>query len=253
LNDDGESGGGNNRRHRRAGFIAWLVYKAVSIFEQYKSEDEHRATQERASNLTANATVAMAAVSVAIFGLGIFQYITLNGQLGEMRAQRLMTIAQLRANLRRDVPQITRLGVDHEPVKTGQPILEFAVSPVLTNSGPTDALDYRGWFDLVPHTYTQKHKVTATDCPPLRAPSPLPPPIVIHAGAPMALLAKNVSVENALGSNKGNAAIFLIGHFEYRDEFPDTPTHHDDWCDLLIANDPTNNIWSPAIIRETAD
>jgi hypothetical protein len=80
-----------NRSSRQSGkwptLIVGLIYEVISNFQNAKSDDKYRASQDRSSRLTAYATVAMAAFTFVILIVGIFQYRAMNGQLSVMQGQ----------------------------------------------------------------------------------------------------------------------------------------------------------------------
>ena len=250
MGDDSEAGDSSDNRHRRPRFVWWFIYKIVSEFKNYEADQKQHASQERAGNRTANATVAMAVASFAIFILGIAQYLVTNGQLGEMRAQRLMTVAQLQADLQQGNPEIDTYGPDGRPAPPDKATTWY-FSPQWVNSGETDAVEYRGWFDIKPIAFSHPHKITAADC---WKPAPEnTQPTIIHRGEPFRILAKKVTRADAITAESGKAVILLVGHIEYRDVFPDTPPHHRDWCTAEIPNDLDRNVWANLGIWEHDD
>jgi hypothetical protein len=74
-------------RRRLSAFIGWLIYQIITAYKDQETENRYLEAQDRASRRTANATVAMAFLTFAIFVVGIFQYVTFNGQLGVVRGQ----------------------------------------------------------------------------------------------------------------------------------------------------------------------
>jgi hypothetical protein len=175
----------------------------------------------------------------------------MQGQLDELRAQRLMTIAQLRANLEQEAPQITPVTKDEKPAQVGDSIVAWAVSPQWINSGDTDARDYIGWFELDPRAITGPHHVTAADCPTAIQQSAKPSDI--PRGQSFRMFAKRIELADAERAAQGHEIVLMVGHLEYRDIFPDTPEHHADWCVALFPNDLKKNIWSPLKLFQTSD
>jgi hypothetical protein len=175
----------------------------------------------------------------------------IKGQLEEMRGQRLLTIAQLRANLSREDPSVNAYGEDDKIAHVGDKIAGFAISPVWRNVGSTNAKDVRSWFELkvfdIPSSVPKK--LSGADCPPLVPPDPLPQPTVMPQGGGIVQLAKRLSLQeiNRIGKD---AYALMWGHVEYRDEFPDTPLHFDDWCVGIDPSDVRGARFSFPIIRE---
>lgn len=182
--------------------------------------------------------------------VGSLQWCAIRGQLNEMTAARKTTIAQIRANLRREVPQITPWTSDDKPADAGKSIAYWKISPTWTNSGSTDAIEYRGWFDIIPINHLPGHFLTDTDCPTPQPPNPPHVGTIVHAGANQAQLAKKLSVEDIAMAKQEKGYILMVGHIEYSDVFPDTPRHFNDWCELIIPTDPQTNLWSMPILRD---
>jgi len=51
----------------------------------------------------------------------------------------------------------------------------------------------------------------------------------------------------------GDKTLFIGGHIEYRDIFPDSPLHHYDWCDLVLPDDISRNVISFVALRVNAN
>ena len=72
----------------------------------------------------------------------------MKGQLDEAKNQRLATIAQLRARLRRDAIVMHPINPAGKYIDTpGQQVVAWDVNPVWTNTGPTEARTVTGWFE----------------------------------------------------------------------------------------------------------
>jgi hypothetical protein len=203
--------------------------------------------------LWAAATVGLLAIIIgnhdASQQIGIMQ-----SQLNEMKSQRIITIAQTRANLRRDT-SVHALTEGRKPANTGEKIIGFEFSPYWNNAGNTDAIDYRGWFNLrafgigpkIPRALSDK------DCPPIAAPDPLPEGKVILRDASVIQLAQFLSVEDAIAATDPSDSKYILmwGHMEYRDiYFPETPPHSDDWCVSVAPNDLQRALFSFIVLSE---
>lgn len=202
-------------------------------------------------------TLTLALIFVGISQLYIYyrQALILRGQLTEMEAQRLLTVAQLRANLRRDHPDIRPIGPDGQFADSGQQIAGWVVMPRWKNVGPTMAKDYIGWFKIFPFGGKPSHPLTAQDCPSLARPAEASNPsarTVIQPGQPLLQFGQRLSLRAGVRAHDGNGYILMVGHIQYRDIFPGTPPHYDDWCVVMIPNDINRNIWSLPILYERA-
>ena len=175
------------------------------------------------------------------------------GQLGEMQQQRLLTITQIRANLRREQPTYFQIREDGELRGPGDKLGGFAISPNWKNIGSTNAVEYRGWFNLRTFSHGGQHTVTVKDCPELPAPIPLPEGLVVLPGGPISQLARTFSLADAVEAKSQTKYILLWGHIEYRDIYPDTPTYHDDWCEIVLRNDIEKAIFSFPTLQEKVD
>lgn len=196
-------------------------------------------------------TIVIAVISGISAWIFYGQQNIMQGQLDEMGKQRLMTIAQLRADLKQESPQITPIRSDEKPAQPGDSVVAWAVSPQWINSGETDARGYIGWFDLKPLTFTKPHHVSAADCPvPTRTPTK---PTDIPRGQGFRMVAKKIELPNAERAEGGYGIILMVGHLEYRDIFPGTTEHHADWCTALLPNDLKQGLWSPFILFQTSD
>lgn len=230
---------------------------------QKKSEIEKRISESWKTKLKDPVTLFTGVLAI----VAIFQLIALNstdtatnklaesalGQLNEMKAQRLLSIAQQRAKLRRESPVITAITEGGKLAEAGKRIVSWAISPHWKNVGSTDAQGYLGWFDIKTFDVTAPKSIGADDCPDSPIPNPLPEPEVIAQGGEFSQLAKMVPVEDLVAANQGTKYILMFGHIEYRDIFPDTPTHHDDWCVVLLPNDIGRTIMSVPNLRQRVD
>jgi hypothetical protein len=222
-----------------------------------KPETAHQINERMMARWTRRVGVFTAAlVFVAIVTGVIFwrQLGVMQGQLDEAKKQRLITIAQTRANLQRDV-SVNAITQDKKLANAGESIGGFAISPYWTNVGSTDALDYRGWFDIRAFDIGPKvpRQITSKDCPPIVTPDPFPDGNVIIHGGRSIQLAKSLSFEDAAAAVGDKASKFTLmwGHVEYRDiYFPETPLHSDDWCVSVSPNDLQRGLFSFIILSE---
>jgi hypothetical protein len=168
----------------------------------------------------------------------IAQVQAMRDQLAEAKRQRAITIAQTRANILRTDISVTPINDRGTFAATGDKITSWAISPVYANAGPTDAEDYRAWFEIKTFIITSPHKVTASECPT----SILPKSInggVFQRNAKITESAKFVSATDILNVTQGGAYILMWGHLEYKDiYYLETPFHYEDWCVVVVPNDP---------------
>ena len=199
-------------------------------------------------------SVVLAVIAIGALRVYNSQLHAMRSQLAEMTAARKTSIAQIRANLRREPPQITPWTSDNSPAGTGKPIAYWAISPKWTDGGSTDAIDYRGWFDVIPVHHLPGHLLTGADCPAPQVPMPPAASIVVQAGREIAQFGKKLSSDDVAMAKSEKGYILMVGHVEYRDIFfPDTPIHSDDWCVAIIPNDPATNLWSLPTLKEVVN
>jgi hypothetical protein len=196
------------------------------------------------------ALVAVGIVTAYIFGR---QLNVMQGQLDEEKAKTILTRTQLRANLRLEVPTITPFGAGQVLAGTKEQSSGWAVSPTWINVGGSDARDYMGWFDIRIFDVRSPKHLTGADCPSLAQPDPLPDGIIIHPGTQIAQLAKTLSVEDVVGAKNETKYILMYGHIEYRDVFPDSSLHHEDWCMVVVPNNIEHGVFSLPTLRDKAD
>ncbi|MBI3704005.1 MAG: hypothetical protein HY244_09195 [Rhizobiales bacterium] len=210
---------------------------------------------------TTAATIIIALATIATVGVTIHhaeifnqQLTAMRGQLAEMKNQRLMTVAQLRANIRREQPNVRAIGEGGKLIVAGEKITGWIISPAWTNAGGTDAKDYRGWFDIKAFDVRPgQTNVQATDCLPIPEPNPLPPAGTFQYGATFLQAAQTLAIEDAVKAQVGTKYIFMRGHIQYRDIFPDTLLHYADWCVAIIPNDLERSLFSFLSLRENTD
>jgi hypothetical protein len=180
-------------------------------------------------NWTEKFTLAFAAVAaIGSFGAaidGYLQWDIMGRQLTEATNQRLLTIAQIRANLRREDPLITPIGTNNQLIGAGEQIAGWQVSPQWTNSGSTKAIDFFGWFQIFPFRHLPPHKLTGGDCPALESPKELPFPAIVQPSKPFKQFAERLDVQDAVAAHDGKGYILMVGHIEYRDSLPETSPH----------------------------
>jgi len=110
------------RPSRRQRFITHIK----CYFECRRTRKRQETAQDRAARRTANATVAIAAFTLATIGVGISQFVAMRrqqnimqGQLDEMRAEQRATIAAGRAMLKGEIvaaPKTVTIGVDFDNI-----------------------------------------------------------------------------------------------------------------------------------------
>lgn len=147
-------------------------------------------------------------------------------QLDEMREQRLLTVAQLRANL---APQETQ----HKPIKINDQILSWDVNPTFKNLGGTDATDVRLWWAI---KFIEGSGLNSSNCPANPPPAVKVPATIIRRDGGITLFAHNLSALDVAKSNAGKGTVFIVGHIEYRDVFPDSPLRFFDWCWIALQS-----------------
>jgi hypothetical protein len=263
------------------GFLAALIDETHRLRDQNNSERDQETAEEklfarrqatrttRATVITAVATVVIAAASLLTFGAAVLQYWVFKGQLGEMqstgrqmdaqiaemKAQRLLTVAQLRANMRRDAITIQPLDERGKIIEPGTTMpAAWNISPHWTNVGGTEARNYKGWFDIIigPVAPVINNRYVPK-CPNLTVPDPLlHPRTVVGRDGGTTHLAKQLKKEDALKAiePRPTAFIYIVGHIEYADIFPDSSPHHNDWCVVALPVDIEKSIFSFVNIAE---
>jgi hypothetical protein len=260
--DDHQEGAGT----KAPGEAAKLTWTARSVAEIKRKFQERRAkklqetAQDKMGRRLTNATVAIAFLTAALVAVAAAQFYTgegqlrvTQGQLDEMRNQRLATTAQMRANLRRENPTMTPIGEGGKMIGPAENLAGWEVSPNWKNVGSTNAQDFLGWFDIRAFDPSPGQRVTAADCPQLLEPSPSPGRLIVVPGIGVSHLAKPLRIGDVVKAKEGTKYILMWGHIEYKDIFPDTPVHHDDWCVAVIPNDLQRSVFSLPILRETID
>lgn len=119
------------------------------------------------------------------------QVTAMQGQLDEMRAQRLINIAQTRANLVRDAVAHAHTN-ERKLTALSEKIIEYSFSPFWKNTGSTEARAWRAWFDIKVFDIgpIRPRHLGSKDCPELVAPDPLPDEQIIARDGIVIQLAK---------------------------------------------------------------
>jgi hypothetical protein len=202
------------------------------------------------------ATVVSAAILIKTdFTLGD-QAEAIRGQLKEMKNQRLLTIAQSRATIARVEMVHIPIGENDELIVPGQKIYGWQIGPVWKNVGATDAIDFIGWWniDVRPFPLRDANGNARVECPIPMRPSILPSPLIISRDQISPAVQKKLSFEDAKDAVGQNAIkiIYINGHLEYDDVFPDTKHHRLDWCVQAYPSDLQRNVFSfPRFKEET--
>jgi hypothetical protein len=151
-------------------------------------------------------------------------------QVKEAKSQRLLLVEQTRAHLRREPPQVDVISAQQSD--GSKKIIAWQVSPVWTNTGSTSAKEVRTWYRMATGDLgLDPPNVPPSACPdvPLPPPSPSHPPTVVAPGGSLALVAVNLVVQDLLAAQQRKKTILLFGHVEYRDVYPETSLHREDW------------------------
>jgi hypothetical protein len=245
-----------------APLVPWLVYQIKRKCHERRAQREKETAEERSSHVTARATVVIAFSAIVTTAIAIAAAIIANrtltaiqGQLGEMRAERLINIAQTRANLVRDA--IAHAHTDGKKLAAvGEKIVEYSFSPSWKNTGSTDARAWRGWFDLKAFDIgpTIPRHLGSNDCPRLDTPNPSPDERIIPRDGIVIQLAKFISIDDLTATVGDSATKFILmwGHMEFQDiYFPETPIHSDDWCVSIAPADLRQQSFSYISLKET--
>jgi hypothetical protein len=148
------------------------------------------------------------------------QVTAMQSQLEEMKLQRLTTIAQMRAFLRRDLPQVTPIGEGGKLISVGELLKGWIISPRWHNAGNTSARQVRAWFDLKTFEAKQGDKVGPERCPEPSAPDPIPAPSIIVQGGDLTQLAKTLQIEDAAKTKEQRSPPGIRGRRRRRDRSP---------------------------------
>jgi hypothetical protein len=155
----------------------------------------------------------------------------MSGQWSEMKTQQIITIAQLRANIRMDNMQVQPL---HN--ETGN-LVGYVIGPSWRNSGSTDAINFVSWFDVKIGSKDASRAVTKDDCLSIPYTGKYSDPIIFQAGIGVSAMAKNIMLEDVKDASNGTKFITIYGHIDYRNIFQDTKLYSIDWCEYIIPND----------------
>jgi hypothetical protein len=208
--------------------------------------------QWRALSSTDEATHALAKASISQTNVAQGQLTAMQGQLEELKAQRLNTVAQLRANIRRERPAVHPTGEDGKLVGPGEKLAGWQVNPNWTNVGSTNAREVRTKFEIMVSDVPVGTQIGPADCPVAAFTDPPPLPTVIRPGGPFIELSKFLSLQDALRAKNERTIILVYGILEYKDVFSEE-MHHADWCVAMIPNDIPRSVFSFLIMREIAD
>lgn len=225
----------------------WCVARIKRKLHERRIEREKENPQDRFARRTANATVWIAILAIVAAGVGTLQYCTMQGQLNEARNQRLLTIAQLRPTISYNGISVQPFTGDGKIADKGDQILGWNINPKLKNTGGSDARNYISWFDI------SVTPVTQNTCPSVPIPDPLPTPIIIPREGNVTESAKALLLQDAVQASAKAKRIFISGHAEYDDIFPESHRHHFDWCVLAIPNEISYSLFSFPRLRETGD
>jgi hypothetical protein len=213
-------------------FVATAVNVGVGIAQWNILSRTDKATRDLANAALNQANAAGKQVTV------------MQGQLDAMREQTITTRAQIRANMAR-LPIVTR------PHMENGKLVGWDVNPQWQNSGTTDARGYQNWFNI--DFVEGPGKWGASDCPKPLDPYPPAPPIVIQGGRSLTELAQRMTIDDVSKVQAHQGAIFIVGHAQYRDIFPDDPLRQYDWCVFVDPSDPANNLFSFVSFREDSN
>lgn len=189
-----------------------------------------------------------------IVGAYIFkkQLDVMQGQLNEMKSQRLITIAQIRANMARKGVQPTPIDKDGKIVGTGD-AAAWRFTPIFKNGGATNAIDFNGWWDIAAKTITDRRIDGDVECRiSIEPPEETTISSVVAPGDEPKFGSRELSAADVLAASGAtpSKAIIAKGYFDYKDIFfPETPVRHSEWCIWLVPNEPERNIWSPVTLR----
>lgn len=234
--EDGENPR-QSAQHQKQSWGALFIHYVKRKFDERRAKREQENASERAERRTANATWFIGFFTVITACVGSLQWCSIQGQLDEMRAQREMTVIQMRAKLRPD-------DIKRDPVLLADGKLAgWYLTPKWTNAGSTDAINVVRWWQvgIFPNGVPAGYKCRA-DVPRIR-----PAPTIVHAGggfSESALFLGFYEAVQALTNRPRPWIVLVSGHIEWNDEFPHTPLHQLDWCSRVVPNDIRKNIFS---------
>lgn len=195
-------------------------------------------------------TGVMAGATVLLFvATGVSAYFLwetdthISGQLREMHAQTVTTRAQVRGNISPE-PFII------DKVMENAQIAGWDVTPRWKNTGLTDALDIRMWWNIIP-VDGHYDDIRKFDCPNVPEPVGISP-LVAQPGHVFLQIAQRLPASLVLKALTHDAAIIVVGHVRYRDIFPDDPIHSIDWCNNVVPNDPASDKFSWISLKQDA-
>jgi hypothetical protein len=173
--------------------------------------------------------------------------VSIEGQLHEMHQQTATTRAQVRANIARE-------GIDHWSLMENGNVIGWELSPKWKNTGATPAKDFQNWFVISFAEGTHGGWNQAQYCPSVPAnPANIAAPVILEPQHGLTELSQRMFANDVgkISSNQG--AVFVAGHVQYRDIFPDDPPHFIDWCVLVIPNNPSDNVFSFFNVKMISD
>ena len=163
-------------------------------------------------------------------------------QLTEMEQQRLMTIAQTRAEVQMSQPVITAYVENGMPAKPGEKAAGWHISPRWVNSGATKALDLFIIAKIERYGGAIPNNV-GDECITFKIKDSVPRKN-LGAGRDILQLADDFPVSD-VNYVMGKQGYYLMSwHTEYRDIYPNTPLISENRCSLFVPNDPEQKMWS---------
>ncbi|MGJ5069621.1 hypothetical protein [Bradyrhizobium oligotrophicum] len=217
--------------------------------------------REQNALVTAVATVVMAAFTISLAIDSSRQAASISGQLNvmksqleEMKAQRLVTIAQLRANLRREqlaIRPITPRDIVGDLAADDNTIY-WEISSHWTNVGSTDAKRVIGWWEMKSFDNgINGHFGIMKSCPEIKTIKPTPPynGVTIEKDKDVYQFPKTLSLADATRALQGQTYILAWGQTYYNDVFTKA-VHYHNWCVRLLPNDLKKSIFSQPKMSE---
>jgi hypothetical protein len=230
-NSEHHPGGEGDQTHKR-NRIERLITAISAIAEQHQRSNNQQNRERKSDRLWERAGV-VALVAAALVGVAAIYIgnsdseksrIVTQDQLTEMKNQRLMTIAQLRANLRREQPSVTPVGEGGKLIGAGEKLLGWEINPRWTNAGSTNAEGYLGWFDILIMDRKPGQQIgNPDDCPALPKPDDLPEGAAgtVSPGHQFSQVSRRLNIDDATASLNGTKFVLIRGHIEYKDDlFP---------------------------------
>jgi hypothetical protein len=193
----------------------------------------------------------LAAGATIIYAVFAYRQLeAMRGQLGEMTSQRLTTIAQVRANLRRESPSIIAIDYFGNPPESGDKLVGWKVIQHWKNVGSTDAQNFRGWYEVKAFDVRRKYPIGISYCP--TQPIDTLPQGEISI-VPGDIASKPYIIFYADDVRRGRKFILMWWHIDYTDIFPQTPPHKHDWCMVVIHDDVYYSKFTFNVLRDKGD